>query len=216
MSWRFAKRLPRPGQVINVDDFNEALSELRAHQGSLNEHNFSTNMTDGLTIGDFESGVVTKVKHVYIAGAAVAAFEFDNSGTGQQAVNQTVGWAKVDALEATIVSDGAWYSFRWRLRVFTTKETLNMCEMMGAMTIDDAVITDSGLGNFDNDAEDEKMERGISGFRNQLQGTYRLFLSPGVHTIGLVVRLHQYKPRATRYPIAGVSGGSLFLVQETR
>ncbi len=63
MAWKFPKRLPRTGQVVDAEDFNEGLQPFFEEALKLNEQNVSTDLQSQLTLADVDEDISFRTLH---------------------------------------------------------------------------------------------------------------------------------------------------------
>lgn len=204
MAWRWPRRIPKSGAVLDEFDFQDAIQPVVEElAGALDEHNFSADLSGELTQNDYDDDVPWR----YATASHLAADDL----WGLRAV--ATADAAVDAIQAP-------YSTSWRavegldaveidLRETTPVHMVGGCEfwwdwtgigdpsiemtVRWALRIDGSVYADAINGSQDYLNEGKLREMGYAGTCHAIMVESLINLTPGLHTIELVYQTDEPK-----------------------
>jgi hypothetical protein len=212
MTWKFPKRIPRAGEVVDVHDFNDGIQPFVEEDGRLNEHNWNEDLKTQLTLGDMDEDIAHRVLHksnLLDASegsnpSAVTPFEIDGSSVWQplamDGTNTSYEFRSRGGV-LYIVASLQWSAYKPTIGVVGTPgppftypdgETDNsdyrIQHTLFGIRIDGALEPISVIGDQDSLSEAVNMETGISGLWQGVDIDIAVPVGPGRHTVEVVAK----------------------------
>lgn len=198
MTWKFPKRIPRAGQVVSAEDFNDGIQPIVEEDGRFNEHNWNDDLKTQLNRSDMADDVSFRVLHKSNTldaseggnPSAVTPWEFFPAKTWQpikmDGTNTSYSFTSRGGLLE--IEAGLQYSAKGDPRgdLVTTDERFDLLHTLFGIRIDGALEPVSVVGDQDSLNAAVNMETGISGFMQGVNLDISVPVGPGPHTVEIV------------------------------
>lgn len=215
MTWKFPKRIPRTGTVVDSDDFNDGIQPFVEEDGRLNEHNWNQDLQTQLARTDLADDVSFRVLHksnIIDAsdtdqGSPVSFFAtntwqtvaMDGSAASYSFTSRGGALGVMASLQLGLPGEaGAWGNGTTGAED-SSKSILAYAKV--GILIDGALEPLSVVGDQDSLHEGLSMETGVTGY---LQGT-DLFLTvpigPGEHSVAVVISVDELEEETEKNKI---------------
>mgnify|MGYP001309109821 CR=1 FL=1 len=189
MALKFPRRRVRNSEVQDVQDMNDTLLPVVEEMGRLNEHNFSSTMSNEITITDMATDVAFKVAH----GSKYIDVSTNNTGlTTLTRVPQNELWTPIHPTQLTKTftsEDGGMFRLiaggQYSVDISAFAST---SYTLFGFRIDGAVLPDCIIGDQDYFSSDIHMEIGTSGVHDSFLLDFIVHLTPGIHKVEVVAQ----------------------------
>tara|TARA_Y100000401_G_scaffold117515_1_gene126772 strand:+ start:1510 stop:2199 length:690 start_codon:yes stop_codon:yes gene_type:complete len=191
MAIKVPKRRIRANETHNYQDMNDVMLPVVEEMGRLNEHNFSNSMQAQLTLTDMSNDVAFNVDHGYVF--VDVSSNPSGGAAGSQLIEQSQLWEKVHPDELSkrfSTADGGMFRFIASGQYTAVTSVVGAVEryLQFGFKVDGTVLPDSIIGDLDVFESDSHMETGLSGLFGAFLLDFTLYLSPGIHTVDVVMK----------------------------
>jgi len=209
MAWTFPKYIPRAGQVVDADDFNDMFEPLYGATRRLNEHNLSSDIASNITRTDVDEDVSFRTMHKYNVidaseGANPSAstpFEVACSSiwtaVPMDGTNEFQTFSSRGGMLYVCASLQYCYSYFERYVLDTTgptvlagqEDTSDVIYVQFGVRVDGAFEAVSLVGDQDELSSGLTMETGVGGMMQGVEVDIAVPITPGQHTLEIVARV---------------------------
>lgn len=206
MPWKFPVRIPRTGQVVDAEDFNDGFKPMFDEAHKLNEHNVSSNLKTQATLADVDADISFRTMHKsnFIDASegnlpsSVTPFEVPCSAAWtpipMDGTDTVYAFSSRGGLLYVVASLQYAYSYFERYAKSSTGtisgdyEWHDIIHVQFGVRLDGAFEAISLVGDQDNLNAGITMETGISGLMQGADIDICLPVTPGRHTLEIVAR----------------------------
>lgn len=211
MAWTFPKYIPRAGQVVDADDFNDMFEPLYGATRRLNEHNLSSDIASNITRTDVDEDASFRTMHKYnfidaSEGANPSAstpFEVACSSiwtaVPMDGTNEFQTFSSRGGMLYVCASLQYCYSYFERTVLDTSvspaavvsgqDDTSDVIYVQFGVRVDGAFEAVSLVGDQDELSSGLTMETGVGGMMQGVEVDIAVPITPGQHTLEIVARV---------------------------
>jgi len=197
MPWRFPRRTPQEGDVMDHQDFDEGWTPYVEELGHLDEENFDTDLKAQLTWEDMAVDVHRRI-------AAVQLINDDDDrlavGVNEWDVERLDIWVPILGMEVPFTSHGGTLAISMSAQALRPAGQRSLLYSQYALEVDGTVIPETVMGDQDILYEGESMETGYEGTRYAVHLEAVVPVTPGDHIVRAVVRSQEGPTRYATNP----------------
>lgn len=206
MSWKFPRRIPKTGQILDAQDLDDAFVPYVDEEGGhLGEQNFSSSLANDLIREtDLAPDICMRVATAQVVVDASegptsvptpADEPFTQNALAQQ-VTATGTWVPIEGLSYTFTSKGGTLYALASMQLGVTfpkwdgPTDNNIITMRLGIRVDGAVYPILTIGDQDSYDEGDFMELGVGGWCQGVDVEGSIPITPGSHTVDFVISAH--------------------------